>query len=395
MKKVGFLLPDFEEGGMPKVASNILTGLSNREFDKYLILLDRNSQLKYEHDAKVIFIIPRGKTKWQKIGVYIKRIFAIKKLKREQQFDTVISFGVAANIINIITKGREKTVCTEHALKSLENKTWGFLGTIYNFLMKRFYGKADQLVAISEVMKEDLQKNYAIHKPIDVIYNPHIVSHLTERSAELLDTEEQLLFSKGPNLVTVGRLTYAKGQWHLLRIMASLKQRFPDIQLFILGIGELEERLKKLAKQLQIDDNVHFLGFKSNPLKYIQHADIFVLSSLYEGLPNALIEALACRTPVISADCKSGPREILDGNKMIHKQISQFECCRYGILTPPFDGKMYFSEQPLTDAEKQMAWGIKRMLSDQELYLQYKERSLERAFDYDLSKILKEYEKII
>lgn len=391
MKKIAFLLPDFQEGGMPKVASNIMSGL-DENYHQHLILLDENSEIRYDHSSEILPVCAKGQSKLEKIQVYIKRIKIVKQLKKKHQFDVVISFGVAANIINILTKQNDKTVCTEHNVKSIENKTWGFFGKIYDVLIKRFYSKPDHLVAISNVMKEDFIENYDIKNDIDVIYNPHKISDIVERSNEELNDSEKQIFANRTTIINAGRLTYAKGHWHLIRVVAELKKEIPNIQLLILGQGEMEKELKDLANQLNIADAVVFMGFQSNPYKLIKHSDAFVMSSMFEGFPNVLIESLACETPIISADCKSGPREIIDEAKDIHKKITEYEVHKGGVLTPAFDGDVILDNRGLTSSEEQMKLAISKLLKNKELYNDIQSRCAEKASEYDVSKIVKLYE---
>ncbi|MED4288148.1 glycosyltransferase [Priestia megaterium] len=393
MKKIAFLLPDFQEGGMPKVASNIMSGL-NSDYIQYLILLDGESEVRYVHNSEILPVCPKGQSKLQKIKVFLKRIKIVKQLKKKHNFDVVVSFGVAANIVNIVSKCNDSTICTEHNVKSIENKTWGFFGKVYDVLIKLLYSKPNHLVAISNVMKEDFIQNYNIKGNIDVIYNPHKVNEIIEHSNELLTNEEEELFRNKITLVNVGRLTYAKGHWHLIRALADLKKEIPNIQLLILGQGEMEGDLRKLTEDLKVQDSVHFLGFQSNPYKFIKQSDVFVMSSLYEGFPNVLIESLACETPIISTDCKSGPREIIDKEKNIHKKISEYEIHDYGILTPKFDGKVTLNNSDLTENEKQLKLAILELMQDKELYDKIKSNCRSKSFEYDVQNMVKKYEKI-
>lgn len=387
MKRVGFLLPDFEEGGMPKVASNIMAGISS-ECEGNLILLNSESQIKYYNRFKIERVIPKGNSKFQKFLVFIKRIKIVKEIKKKNNYDMVISFGVAANIINILTKQKENTLCTEHNIKSIENKTWGISGKIYDFLIKSFYSKSDYLVAISHVMKEDLKNHYKIRKNIDVIYNPHNINEIIELSNESLTEQENEIFKDKITLINVGRLTFAKGQNHLIKVISELKKEFANIQLLILGEGELENELRKLAKEHNVEDSIVFLGYHSNPYKFIRNANLFVMSSIFEGFPNVLIESLACETPIISTDCKSGPREIIDEKKEINKTVETYEIHKCGILVPSFEKKSVRE-----NAEVQMVKGITKLLSDPILYKQMKNYCLLKARNYDLNKIVSKYEE--
>lgn len=128
----------------------------------------------------------------------------------------------------------------------------------------------------------------------------------------------------GARLLTVGRLHHLKGQAHLLEAVAQLVSRQVPVSLLIVGQGPEEASLRALAERLGIAARVGFCGFQPNTAPYYRHADLFVLPSLTEGLPNVLLEALALGTPALSADCPTGPREMLEDG-------------RWGTLVPPGD----------------------------------------------------------
>src|SRR6266404_181995 len=100
----------------------------------------------------------------------------------------------------------------------------------------------------------------------------------------------------------------------------------PEMNLRILGAGPLERTLSAYIDEHSLQQHAKLVGFRQNPLPHYRDADLFCLSSLYEGMPNALVEAMLCRTPVLATDCPSGPAEILDGG-------------RYGRLVPPADAR--------------------------------------------------------
>lgn len=106
--------------------------------------------------------------------------------------------------------------------------------------------------------------------------------------------------------------------------MPELRKYIPDIQLVILGQGVYYNKLEKLVQSLNLKECVHLMGAKSNPYKYMYNADIFVLTSLYEGFPNVLVEAMSVGLPIVSVDCKSGPRELLNDDVNITIKIIIF-----------------------------------------------------------------------
>jgi glycosyltransferase involved in cell wall biosynthesis len=119
-------------------------------------------------------------------------------------------------------------------------------------------------------------------------------------------------FAEGqpPVVLGVGGLRHQKDFPTLLKAFARLRQRIA-VRLVILGSGHLEDELKSLARELKVQDDFALPGFVRNPYPFMRHAALFVLSSAWEGSPNVLAEALALGTPVVSTDCPSGPREIL------------------------------------------------------------------------------------
>jgi glycosyltransferase involved in cell wall biosynthesis len=123
--------------------------------------------------------------------------------------------------------------------------------------------------------------------------------------------------------VAVGRLVFVKGYDILIKSVPQLLQKYPDSQLWILGAGSAEAELKDLCNSYGLTQNVHFCGFQENPYNWLKYADLFVLSSKFEGLPNVLLEAIACGCPVIALEGPGGTREIMEATDQIHRFVSQ------------------------------------------------------------------------
>jgi glycosyltransferase involved in cell wall biosynthesis len=169
---------------------------------------------------------------------------------------------------------------------------------------------ADGAVAISKGVGDDLVAKAGVDpRTLAVIYNPVDVEAVG-REAEH-DPGHPWLNDAVPVVLGVGRLTYQKDFATLLKAFAHLRQTRPA-RLIILGEGEDRASLTQLAARLGISEDVDFPGYKTNRLGYIARAKVFALSSRWEGFGNVLVEALACGVPVVSTDCPSGPREILD-----------------------------------------------------------------------------------
>jgi glycosyltransferase involved in cell wall biosynthesis len=180
--------------------------------------------------------------------------------------------------------------------------------------MRLFYPHVDRLVTVSQGVKEDLLAITGLpSERVAVIRNPVITPELHRLAAEEV-THPWLVKPDLPVIVGMGRLTRQKGFPDLIAAFARLRRRRP-CRLLILGEGRDRERLKSLAARLGVDGDVELTGFLANPYAVLARASLFVLSSLWEGSPNALTEALALGRPAVATDCPSGPREILAGGK--------------------------------------------------------------------------------
>jgi glycosyltransferase involved in cell wall biosynthesis len=188
-------------------------------------------------------------------------------------------------------------------------------------LMHRYYPRADQIVTVSRDLADDLAAFAAIPRErILAIYNPVVDDRLQKAAAKAPD-HAWLRSGDVPVVLGVGRLERRKGFATLIRAFAKVRRLRP-LRLVILGAGktakgEAADRavLEALIRDLGVEADVSLPGFKLNPYAYMARASVFVLASDYEGLPGVLIQAMACGCPVVSTDCPTGPREILEGGR--------------------------------------------------------------------------------
>ncbi|MEA3275469.1 MAG: glycosyltransferase [Pseudomonadota bacterium] len=176
------------------------------------------------------------------------------------------------------------------------------------------YPKVDQIVAVSEGVAEDTAT--VAHMPRDrirVIRNPVITPELMDLAAEPCPHP---WFEQGqpPVILGAGRFQRQKDFPTLIRSFARIREQRPS-RLVILGEGGGREGLQRLIAELDLGEDVDLPGFQRNPFPFVARAALFVLSSAWEGSPNVLTEAMALGTPVVSTDCPSGPRELLDGGR--------------------------------------------------------------------------------
>ena len=336
-KKIAFIVQHLTNGGAEKTVCN-LSFIMAKKYDIYLIVFD-GKNITYDYDGELIDLeLPPRKTKIGKVVNFIDRTRKVKKIKKKYNFDVVISFMFGANIINVISRKKEKVII------STRNYMSAFGTDPISVFKEKYTGKkCDYDVALSRMVAYDLEHNFKVpREKIVAIYNPCEVDKIEKKSKEKPD----FLFSHNKYyFITAGRLTKQKGQWHLIKAFYKFNQKYKSSELIIMGIGELDEKLKELSKQLGIYDKVHFLGFVDNPYKYISNSSCFVFPSLFEGLGNALVETMACGTPIISYDCLAGPRELISPDSKITDTTIGFEVAKHGILVEPCDNSMDFSSE--------------------------------------------------
>jgi glycosyltransferase involved in cell wall biosynthesis len=180
--------------------------------------------------------------------------------------------------------------------------------------IRRLYPLVDRIVAVSEGVAEDTAKIARLPRDrIRVIRNPVITGELADLASRPCD-HPWLAARERPLVLGAGRLERQKDFPTLIRAFSEVRRQ-RDCRLIILGKGGGRPGLEALISELGLTDDVDLPGFQPNPFPFLARADLFVLSSAWEGSPNVLTEAMALGTPVVSTDCPSGPREILDGGR--------------------------------------------------------------------------------
>jgi glycosyltransferase involved in cell wall biosynthesis len=370
--KALFFIPSLAGGGAEKVMADILHHINRERIEPVLVLLSPYENSPYKEylpeDIKIIVVERASDSPIHKIKQYTTFL----KIVCDEKPHVIISMLTHCNIMAISAKllfGR-KIIIGEHIALSETIKTkTGRLMLWFSTaqLVRMFYRFADKIIAVSEGVKADLIEEFKIPpRNIQVIYNPIDLNRVSALCK--CPVEHNFFKEAGPVLLSVGRLVPQKGFDILLKAFSRIVNK-REARLIILGEGPEEELLSKLAEGLKITEKVSFLGFQNNPFKFISKADVFVLSSHYEGLPMVMLEAMACGTPIVSTDCKYGPMEILKNGQ-------------YGLLVPVGDA----------DA---LSRTISDLLENRVLRERVSRSGKERIKDFSSDRIIKQYEDMI
>ena len=323
--------------------------------------------------------------------------FKIKKICDDNNIDVVISVGDDPNIRTILSKVfyRNKTkIIVSHHLDPGIHLKHKVRGNEIKFL----YPKANRVVCVSRTIQKILETEYGVDNAL-TIYNMINTDECIKNSMENLSDKYEPIFDSGFVFVNVGRLSYQKGQWFLIKSFKKVLDKYPNSKLCILGDGELREDLIKFIKELKLENNVFLLGNQSNIFKFLNNGDCFVLSSLFEGFGLVLIEALCLDLPIISTDCKVGPREILSPKLNLNQEIEYPYFGEYGILTKPFEETPFEEKidlknfKELDNAKEMLSKLMIRIIEESNLRKKYSNGSI-RAKDFDITKIADEWEKL-
>ena len=309
-------------GGVPRRNVTLANALAARGHRVDLVVLDARGELRRLVDASVRVVdvgawqgrlpIVRRKRRWQ-FAVARRSLTAYL---RNTAPDVLLSADNYANLAAVAA--REVSGWQGVLLLSQRNHTSTYAAQRPKLIaaIRENYPKADAVVAVSEGVAADLRDLGLSGDLVQTIYNPIVEPGFFEMAAQPI--EHPWFGGDMPVVLAAGRIGPQKDFATLLGAFARMRKQGTEARLVILGEGKTSQEradLQALAARLGISEWVDMPGFVPTALPYIARADLFVLSSRWEGLPGVLIEALACGTPVVSTDCPSGPAEILDGGR--------------------------------------------------------------------------------
>jgi len=310
-RKICFVLPSLNGGGAERAAVQILNGLDPNRWDRSMFLFAREGPYLAEVDAAVRIASADSVSRWG-------RWRALRSFIARERPEIVMAF---LSYFSVLTAARAAATGARvvfnlqtpmSAFLTDADYHWrrGWHKKAFSAVTRTGYAAADLIVATSHGVARDLTSAFGIDpQQIRVLANPVDLDRVRAAAAEPID-ERVLPPGDAPLIVAAGRLAEAKNYPLMIDAFAAVRQHVPA-RLCILGQGELEGDLRALIAARGLSDAVTLAGFQSNPWKYIARAQLFLLTSRYEGFGNVLIEAMACGVPVV-ATASAGTRDIVD-----------------------------------------------------------------------------------
>lgn len=371
MKHLLFLMSDLEGGGAEKALLELLKSIDYKQYKVSLcLILCRGVYIQeVPKEVKIITLFEsEDSPRYQKVfRAYIehKRTFPLSCLLHTKlrclRYDVIISFmeGDPLLLHNfIVSRGRI-------------NITWVHCDLYnYHYSKSRFYApvteidcykKMDKIVFVSQIAKNNFSKLFDVDASKYSLYN--ILDLDRVRKLALTGISSRRLFT----ITAIGSLIEVKGIDRLVRVAKRLKDDGSTFCIQIVGRGKKEKELLELRNNLDLEQEVHFCGFQTNPYSYLNQSDLLVSTSISEGLSYVICEALALGVPVVATET-AGAMELLEGGK-------------YGILTNHNDEAIY--------------QGIKEMMNNVDLRKMYSDKGKKRAESFSAQQIMSEFYKLL
>lgn len=394
-KKLLIVIQHFYRGGAERSAAK-LSALLKNQFDIHVIFFVDPEQLpmSFQPEGKITCLGEKvTKNPFNKLINLVKRTWFLRQYKKEHKIDFSLSFLFNADIVNVLSKQSDKVLLS---IRTFLSKNEAHLPN--PFIARRIYKKADFVVTQNERMRQDTQGLYNLKsQQIGVIPNSFDIDQIIKARDESIP--EWPNASDFIKFINLGRFSHPKGHRHLLRIFKSVLSSYPKARLILIGEGELKSMILDFAKTLELTcqdlskeknqtpdfDKHHIimLGFQENPFPYLHASDAFLFTSLFEGFPNALAEAMICSSLVFSSDCMTGPKELIapDVDELDGYPVKSPN----GVLLPAFSGEIIDALRPLLSTEVKWVESILDFIKNKEAYSAMGKNAHKRmqAFSYD------------
>lgn len=351
MKKILFLIHDLGQGGAEKVLVNLVNNMDREKFDITVMSLfdvGVNRQFLAPH-INYIYCYK----KMLPGNSHFMKVLLPKQLHRlliKDKYDIEVAYleGPCARIISGCPNEETKLISWIHIEQHIKERVAASFRSFAE--ATECYNRFHEIICVSETVKKDFSSLVSLKVPVHVLYNTNESEKIKKAAAELVD--EVKFFPNDFKIVGVGKLLKNKGFDRILKVSEKLIKEGYSIHTYILGMGPEEYNLKRFVDEKKLTNYVTFLGYQTNPYKYVAKCDLFVCASYAEGFSTAATEALIVGTPVCTVEV-SGMKEMLGENN------------EYGFVTENDNEALYQA--------------VKNMISNPTILLHYKKMAKERG----------------
>jgi len=367
-RKVCFVLPSLNGGGAERAAVQILNGLDPNQWDRSMFLFAREGPYLAEVDPSIVITSADTASRWE-------RWRALRSFVARERPDLVMAYLSFFSALSAVRAAHTRAT----VVFNLQTPMSAFLTdadyhwrrrwrkVVFAAIMRVCFAAADLIIATSHGVARDLTSAFGIDpEQIRVLANPVDLDRVRAAMAEPIDIAV-LPPGDAPLIVAAGRLAEAKNYPLMIEAFATLRQQMPA-RLCILGQGELDVEVRQLIAASGLSGSVSLAGFQANPWKYIAKADVFLLTSRYEGFGNVLIEAMALAVPVV-ATASAGTRDIVD----------------HGV-----DGLLVDSHTP-----EAVAAALRRVLENRDLRASLSSQAAASAEQFSAPRVIARYDQVL
>ena len=385
-KKLMLISPMLHQGGFERVC--ITTARLMEPYFDVTIVIFNSANIAYDVEGLHIIDIQMGVKKGtlQKLWNIVRRSAKVRQLKKQMKPDIAYSFGPTANMVNAFSKtGKEKVWLGLRNYTDVEER----------LKIKLFTRRADLMVCCSQTIEKVLEEQFHFHKTA-TLYNLYDVKAIQEKAKlqepELPWGEKDEEGRKIRCMVSMGRDDDMKGFWHMLKVFSLIHEKMPQVRLILMGAGSFDY-YRKLAEDLNITDAIYFAGMQREPYQYLKKGEIYLLTSLNEGFPNALVEGMSLGLAAVSTNCMTGPAEILleDGNASLLEKQETVIYGEYGILVPVMSKERDLDAGHILAEERNMADIVLGLLKDDQKLEAYQNAAMERAQCFTYEKYVEKF----
>lgn len=336
--RICFVLPSLNGGGAERAAVHILNNLPPDRWQRSMFLFSRSGPYLDEVDSSIHLESATGEGR-------LSQWLALRRFVAQTRPQVVVSFLSYFSVLTAVHAAGvgSRVVFNQQTPMSAfladGDYPWrrGWRRMVFDLATRIGYAAAELIVTTSRGVADDLVAAFGVSRgKIAVVPNPVDLDAVREAARESIDPSYERAWRR-PVIVAAGRLAEAKNYPLLIDAMAALRERI-DARLFILGTGDEEAAIRARIRERGLEQAVTLCGFQKNPWKFIAKADVFALTSHYEGFGNVLIEAMACGVPVV-ATASAGTRDIVrhgvDGLLVEQHAAAAFADAMASLLTDP------------------------------------------------------------